>query len=63
MSGIELRCKLTESGADVPVVFVTASDNESIRKAAVNAGCVACLEKPFPASVLINVVGEALARY
>ena len=62
MSGIELRCKLAELGAEVPVVFVTASDSEATRRAAVNAGCLACLEKPFPASVLIAVVGEALSR-
>jgi FixJ family two-component response regulator len=62
MSGIELRCKLTQTGAQVPVVFVTASDNEATRKAAINAGCLACLEKPFPANVLLDVVGGALAH-
>ena len=62
MSGIELRCKLTGSGSDVPVVFVTASDNEATLRAAVSAGCIACLEKPVRASVLMDVVGEALAH-
>jgi FixJ family two-component response regulator len=62
MSGIELRCKLTESGSEVPVVFVTASDNEATRRAAIDAGCLACLEKPFPASVLLDVVGGALSH-
>jgi FixJ family two-component response regulator len=62
MSGIELRCKLTEAGSEVPVVFVTASDSAAILRAAVSAGCVACLEKPFPSCVLMDVVGEALAR-
>jgi FixJ family two-component response regulator len=62
MSGIELGCRLMGSGAKIPVVFVTASDNETTRRAAVDAGCVACLEKPFPAKVLLDAVGEALAR-
>lgn len=61
-SGIDLRCKLIEAGSQVPVIFVTAGDNEAIRRAAVRAGCVAYLEKPFSASVLMNAVDEALAR-
>jgi FixJ family two-component response regulator len=63
MSGIELRRELAEpDGAGIPVVFVTASDSEALRKAAVEAGCVAFLQKPVPAKVLMDVVSETLAR-
>jgi FixJ family two-component response regulator len=55
-SGIELRRQLTRSGHSVPVVFITAGDNEITRKSALDAGCVAYLEKPFPSSLLIEAV-------
>ena len=62
MSGIELRRELAEPDAGIPVVFVTASDSEALRKAAVEAGCVAFLQKPIPAKILMDVVSETLAR-
>jgi FixJ family two-component response regulator len=60
ISGIELLHQLSRSGISVPVVFVTANDNENIRKAAVTAGCVAYLEKPVEMKALMEAVGEAL---
>jgi len=62
MSGIQLRLKLAEPTAGIPVVFVTASDSEAVRKAAIEAGCVAFLQKPIPAKVLMEIVSETLAR-
>jgi CheY-like chemotaxis protein len=51
---------LTDSGSKIPVVFVTASDSEVTRKAAMDAGCMAYLEKPFPARALMNLLDRAL---
>ena len=62
ISGIELRHRLSRSASAVPVVFVTASDSEAVRKAAIEAGCVAFLQKPIPAKVLMEIVSETLAR-
>ena len=56
ISGIELRRQLSASGCAVPVVFITANDNEPIRREALNSGCLAYLEKPFPASQLIEAL-------
>jgi FixJ family two-component response regulator len=56
MSGIELRRRLAASGSVVPVVFMTAFDDESTHEEALKAGCVACLHKPFPARSLIGAV-------
>src|SRR5262245_31066698 len=59
MSGIELRRRLAASGSAVPVVFMTAFDDERTHDAAVEAGCVVCLRKPFPARSLIGAIESA----
>jgi FixJ family two-component response regulator len=56
MSGIELRRRVAASGSAVPVVFMTAFDDENTHEEAVQAGCVACLHKPFPARLLIGAI-------
>src|SRR5215470_12907360 len=56
MSGIELRRRLTASGSAVPVVFMTAFDDDDTHNAAIRAGCIACLHKPFPARSLIGAI-------
>lgn len=60
-SGIELRRRLTASGNSVPVIFITASDEEAIRRDALDAGCIAYLTKPFPAKALIEAIRTATA--
>src|SRR5262245_57181482 len=62
MSGIELRRQLTLSGISVPVIFITANDSEVTREAALEAGCIAYLAKPFPAVRLMNAIEQALGR-
>jgi FixJ family two-component response regulator len=58
MSGIELRRRLLADGAKVPVVFITAFDDEATRDEALAAGCVACLHKPFEAHQLIEALQQ-----
>ena len=55
-SGIELKRQLTSAGISVPVIFITGADKEGNRQAALKAGCVAYLEKPFPSSALIEAI-------
>lgn len=59
MSGIELRRRLAADGSTVPVIFMTAFDDESTHEEAIKAGCVACLHKPFPARLLIGAIKTA----
>ena len=59
MSGIALRQQLAASGSNLPVIFMTAFDNASTHHDAMNAGCVAYLQKPFPASLLIGAIDKA----
>lgn len=58
-SGIDLRRELTRAGVSIPVIFVTATDSDRIRQAAIDSGCVACLTKPFPAKSLIGAINKA----
>jgi len=59
MSGIELRRRLASAGAQLPVIFITAVDDEATHEEAMAAGCVACLHKPFPADQLLGAIAKA----
>jgi FixJ family two-component response regulator len=58
MSGIELRHHLTASGCKLPVIFMTAFDDEATRMQAQSAGCIAFLHKPFTANLLIGAIEQ-----
>lgn len=55
-SGIDLRHQLADSGVELPVIFITGSDSDAKRSAAIESGCVAYLTKPFSARSLIEPV-------
>jgi FixJ family two-component response regulator len=61
MSGIDLRHLLTASGRTLPVIFMTAFDDEATRMQAQSAGCVAFLHKPFAANLLMGAIEQAAA--
>ncbi|TKT67088.1 response regulator [Rhizobium sp. LC145] len=58
MSGIELWQYLKQKGGSPPVIFITASDDETLQSEAVKAGCVAYLQKPFRADLLIGAINS-----
>lgn len=60
MSGIELRRQLKDSGSTLPVIFMTALDDEVTRREAQQAGCIAYLRKPFAARQLIDAISNAV---
>ena len=60
MSGIELRRRLKISGATLPVIFITALDDEDTRAQAQQAGCVAFLRKPYSARQLVDAIEKAV---
>jgi len=61
LCGIELRQQLKSSDPALPVIFMTALDDEAIRQQALQAGCVACLRKPFPARQLVDAIEKAIS--
>ena len=60
MSGIELRRRLIASGSGLPIIFITALDDETTRKEAMEVGCVAFLRKPFLAESLVGAIDKAI---
>ncbi len=60
-SGIEVRNRLKAAGISVPVIYITASDNNAVRTAALESGCIAYLTKPFSAKSLIEPLEQASA--
>jgi FixJ family two-component response regulator len=60
MSGIELRHRLKDAGSTLPVIFITAVDDNALELEAAQIGCVAYLHKPFPAALLIDAVDKAI---
>jgi FixJ family two-component response regulator len=61
MSGIELRRRLATSGYSLPVIFITAMNDEATEQEARSSGCVAYLRKPFGGKELIGAVAEAVS--
>lgn len=62
MSGIELQRQLKAAHSAVPIIFMTALDDEAIRRQALETGCVDCLRKPFPARQLFDAIEKAGTR-
>jgi DNA-binding response OmpR family regulator len=62
VSGIDVACQLKRMGPSLPLIFITASDNEATRRAAMGAGCVAYLMKPFRLEKLVKVIEKTLKR-
>jgi FixJ family two-component response regulator len=53
--GIEFARHLANTGFTIPIIFMTADDNESVRRRAMQVGC-AFLLKPFTANLLIETL-------
>jgi FixJ family two-component response regulator len=63
MSGIELQSVLIAQGRLLPMIFITAFPEESIRSRALNAGAIGFLSKPFDGATLIECIDAALKRH
>ncbi len=60
MSGPELQMELLRLKLQIPIVFITAGGDESIRAHAISQGAVRCLLKPFSDTALLDAVNAAL---
>ena len=60
MNGLELQAQLTQRGCPAPLMFMTAHDDERIKRAALDAGAVAFLHKPFEEEGFISLVTKAM---
>ena len=60
MSGPALQHELERRRKNIPIVFITAHTEESLRPQILEAGAVECLLKPFSATALLNAITAAL---
>jgi FixJ family two-component response regulator len=60
MSGPDLQEELIRRGSDIPIVFITAQDDQSLRPRLLARGAAACLFKPFSDTALLEAVEVAL---
>jgi FixJ family two-component response regulator len=61
MSGIELQHQLVTSHSEIPVILITAYEDEGVRAQALGRGAGAVLIKPFSEEALLNAIHSALS--
>lgn len=62
MSGLELQRLLQSKSLNIPMIFVTAYPNETVRQQALRAGAVGFFDKPFDGSELVACIERAIRR-
>lgn len=62
MSGPELQAELTRRQHRLPIVFITAHEDDTLRVRLIEAGAVECLLKPFSSKALRVALNAALHR-
>jgi FixJ family two-component response regulator len=60
MSGPALQQELILRRKEIPIVFITAYENDAVRSRLLAAGAVQCLYKPFSEAALLDAVRAAL---
>lgn len=60
MSGPELQEELKRRGQRIPIVFITAQKDNTVRPALIARGAVECLFKPFSDTALLSALTAAL---
>jgi FixJ family two-component response regulator len=60
MSGPDLQLELARRGHAIPIVFITAQGDASLRPRLVARGAIACLFKPFSDTALLDALAVAL---
>jgi len=60
MSGPDLQRELTLRRQKIPIVFITAHRNETVRPRLLEQGAVECLFKPFSDTALLAAINTAL---
>lgn len=62
MTGLEVHEALNRGEIDMPVIFITAHNEEGIEERAMRAGAIGFLRKPIMDEVLIGLIHTALLR-
>ncbi|MEI9948876.1 MAG: response regulator [Pseudomonadota bacterium] len=62
MSGPDLQRKLKLQGREIPIIFITAHADQTVRPRLLEQGAVECLFKPFSEAALLKALDTALPR-
>jgi FixJ family two-component response regulator len=60
MSGLELLAELTRRGQRISTIFITAQTDRALRAQILTQGAIACLEKPFTETALLEAIAAAV---
>jgi FixJ family two-component response regulator len=60
MRGPELQRQMALANSHLPIIFITAHEDDAQRTQALEAGAVAFLQKPFYEEELLNAIDAAL---
>ena len=60
MSGLDLQQELTHRHLRIPIIFITAHDEETLRPRLLARGAAECLFKPFSERALLEALDAAL---
>ena len=62
MSGPDLQSELIRRGQSIPIIFIKAQRDESVRLRILEQGAFTCLFKPFHDAALLEALESALGR-
>jgi FixJ family two-component response regulator len=62
LSGFDVQSRISTAGVDIPVVFITASDDLALDAKVRQAGGAKLLRKPFSNDDLLEAISAALQR-
>jgi FixJ family two-component response regulator len=62
MNGLQLQSELAAANCGIPIILITAYDDEESRGRAMQAGAVAFLDKPFSDQQLLQTIRSALRQ-
>lgn len=62
MSGLDLQRRLKNDGSTLPVIIITAFDDDRTREEAERLGCLACLRKPCEAETILALLDRLLRQ-
>lgn len=62
IDGIELQRRVRAERPELPVIFISAHEDDGVRQQALAGGALTFLYKPFDAAELLRVIDRALIR-
>jgi FixJ family two-component response regulator len=62
MTGLDLQQELKNRGQEIPIIFITAYEDQTVRPRLLEMGAVECLFKPFSHTALREALHAALRK-